>query len=67
MKNNNSRFRTRAELDVTALSLNHKESKRVDEYGNRFRYRAKVRDERRARVGRGLAVGRVPHQAIKRK
>ncbi|MCA1565514.1 MAG: hypothetical protein LC803_07735 [Acidobacteria bacterium] len=39
-------------LDVAALHLNYKESKRTDEHGNGFRYRAKVRDARGARVGR---------------
>jgi hypothetical protein len=43
---------TLAELDVAALHLNYKESKRTDEHGNQFRYRAKVRDARGARVGR---------------
>ncbi len=39
-------------LDVTRLHLSYKESKRVDEHGNRFRYRAKLDDARGARVGR---------------
>lgn len=39
-------------LDVTAINLDYKESKRLDEQGNRFRYRAKVYDRRGARVGR---------------
>lgn len=39
-------------LDVAALQLNYKESKRTDAHGNQFRYRAKVRDARGARVGR---------------
>jgi hypothetical protein len=43
---------TLPELYVTALHLNYKESKRTDEHGNEFRYRAKVRDARGARVGR---------------
>jgi hypothetical protein len=38
--------------DVTRLHLNYRESKRTDEYGNRFRYRAKVDDARGARVNR---------------
>ncbi|HEV2881217.1 MAG TPA: hypothetical protein VGX24_08090 [Pyrinomonadaceae bacterium] len=45
-------LRTLAESDVAALHLNYKESKRTDEHGNQFRYRAKVRDARGARVGR---------------
>jgi hypothetical protein len=45
-------LRPLSELDVAALQLNYKESKRTDEHGNQFRYRAKVRDGRGARVGR---------------
>lgn len=39
-------------LDVVAVSLDYRESRRADEFGNRFRYRAKVRDARNTRVGR---------------
>jgi hypothetical protein len=39
-------------LNVTALELDFKESKRVDEFGNEFKYRAKVRDAANASVGR---------------
>jgi hypothetical protein len=39
-------------LDVVALSLDYRESRRVDRHGNRFKYRAKVRDRHDARVGR---------------
>jgi hypothetical protein len=35
---------TLAALNVNALELDFKESKRVDEFGNEFKYRAKVRD-----------------------
>jgi hypothetical protein len=41
-----------AALGVTELELSYKESKRSDEYGNWFRYRAKVSDEKRGRAGR---------------
>lgn len=40
------------ELDVIAISLDYKESNFVDRFGNRFKYRAKVRDRENARVGR---------------
>ncbi len=43
---------TLASLNVMALELDFKESKRVDEYGNEFKYRAKVRDVTNANVGR---------------
>jgi hypothetical protein len=39
-------------LGLAALDLDYKESKRTDEHGNQFRYRAKVRDVGGARVGR---------------
>jgi hypothetical protein len=43
---------TLAELNVKALELDFKESKRVDEFGNEFKYRAKVKDAANANVGR---------------
>ncbi|MCA1591185.1 MAG: hypothetical protein LC754_00700 [Acidobacteria bacterium] len=39
-------------LDVAVLHFDYKESKRTDAHGNRFRYRAKVKDARGAKVGR---------------
>lgn len=39
-------------LDVLSIELDYKESKRTDEHGNQFRYRAKIRDARGAKVNR---------------
>jgi hypothetical protein len=43
---------TLASMNVQAFELDFKESKRIDEYGNEFKYRAKVRDVTNANVGR---------------
>lgn len=40
------------ELGIASLEYDYKVSKRVDEYGNRFWYRAKVRDKKGAQAGR---------------
>lgn len=39
-------------LDVVAVFLNYQTSRRVDQYGNDFRYKAKIRDRNDAQVGR---------------
>jgi len=39
-------------LGVAQLDLDYKSSRRVDEHGNQFRYRAKVRDEQGNQIGR---------------
>lgn len=39
-------------LNIARVHLNYKESKHVDKHGNRFKYRAKVDDAKKAKVGR---------------
>ena len=45
-------LRSLSSFDVTALRLDYHESKRTDEHGNRFKYRAKVTDAKGAKVNR---------------
>jgi hypothetical protein len=47
-----SELHTLPELGLATLDLKYKESKRTDEYGNRFGYRAKVTDVHGAQTGR---------------
>ncbi len=43
---------TLPEFDIAVLHLDYKESKKIDEYGNQFRYRAKVDDVKGAKANR---------------
>lgn len=47
-----SELKTLNQLGLAEIELRYKESKRTDEFGNRFRYRAKVKDVHGAQVGR---------------
>lgn len=47
-----SELHTPSELGLKSIDLDYKASKKTDQHGNQFRYRAKVRDETGAQVGR---------------
>lgn len=47
-----SELHTLTELGLKILDLDYKTSRRTDQYGNRFRYRAKVKDKHDAQLGR---------------
>ncbi|MGA9771207.1 MAG: hypothetical protein WBV94_19390 [Blastocatellia bacterium] len=43
---------TLASLGLARMDLDFRESRRIDQYGNQFKYRAKVRDTQGAQLGR---------------
>jgi hypothetical protein len=43
---------TLPDVGLSMLDLDYETSRRTDQYGNRFRYRAKVKDQRNTHVGR---------------
>lgn len=45
-------LQTLSGLGIATVELNYKTSKRTDEHGNQFRYRAKVKDLHGESVGR---------------
>lgn len=47
-----SELHTLKDMGLKSIDLDYKESRRVDQYGNRFRYRAKVKDTHDAQLGR---------------
>ena len=47
-----SELHTLPELGMNKIELDYRESRRTDQYGNQFRYRAKVKDAHDAQLGR---------------
>ena len=47
-----SELHTLNQLGLKTLHLDYKKSKKIDQYGNEFRYRAKVKDNQDAQIGR---------------
>jgi hypothetical protein len=47
-----SELHTLKQLGLKTIELDHKQSKRTDQYGNQFRYRSKVKDTHDAQLGR---------------
>ena len=47
-----SELHSLTELGLASLDVNYKESKKTDQYGNHFKYRAKVKDKKGAQLGR---------------
>ncbi len=47
-----SELHTLKDLGLKTIELDYKDSKRTDEHGNRFKYRAKVMDHNNAQMGR---------------
>ena len=45
-------LKTPSSLGLAKIELDYKESKRTDEHGNKFKYRAKVKDDRGRQIGR---------------
>jgi hypothetical protein len=41
-----------SDLNINSISLDFKESRRIDQYGNQFRYRARIADSKDAQLGR---------------